>query len=306
MARYDLMALLAKAETTYGTDPTPTGGANAVLLQDVDWTPIEHEEVARPRVNAFYGNDPIAVMGRRSRWNGSVDLASSGTAGTAPAWGSLIKACSMSEVVNAGTSVEYVPQTAGSGSIAAYHYLDGTVHKGLGMRGDWSLMFAARQVPKLSFDFQGLYVAASAASIPSLTLTGWKDAPVVGFTDTATAQLDGYDVRLASFTYKHGVQLAYRDLPNARSIVTTGWQSSAEITIEAPDALAKDYLALVGTDKAVVIEHGTAGGSTIRFDLFKATLTRPRYSNVDGIAHLTFALRPVPNTGNDQCKLTAK
>jgi hypothetical protein len=304
MAYFDQVAVLAKTETTYGTDATPTGSANAILFQDVEWTPMDHDEVERPRVRPYYGNPAVVVMAKRSLLTGSVDLAGSGTAGTAPAWGTLMKACSMLESVTAGTNTTYTPKSRSTGSATLYHYLDGTLHKGLGARGDWSVTIAAKAIPKLTFSMQGMYAPATAVALPTVTLTGWKDAPPVGFSDTPTATIGGVDVKLASFTYSHGVQLAFRDLPNARSIVPSGWQSTAEITFEAPDALATDFFAQVGNDTNVTIEHGTTAGNIVKFEMFKATITKPRYSNSDNVAMLTLTLRPLPNTGDDQVKIT--
>ncbi|NTT88503.1 hypothetical protein HS053_21670, partial [Tabrizicola sp. SY72] len=42
-----LQALLAKIETVYGTDPTPTGAANAILAEDVRVMPMEGQDVTR-------------------------------------------------------------------------------------------------------------------------------------------------------------------------------------------------------------------------------------------------------------------
>jgi hypothetical protein len=304
MAFFDQVAVLAKTETIYGTDATPTGTADAILFQDVDFTPMDHDEVERPRVLPYYGNPAVVVMAKRSLLSGSVDLAGSGTAGTAPAWGTLMKACSMIEAVTAGTKTEYTPKSRSAASATLYHYLDGTLHKGVGARGDWSMAIAAKTIPKLTFSLQGMYAPASAAALPAVTLTGWKDAPPVGFTDTPTATIGGIDVKLANFTYSHGVQLAFRDLPNTRSIIASGWQSTAEISFEAPDALATDFFAMVGTNVGVVIKHGTTAGNIVQVDLFNATVLKPRYSNSDNVAMLTLTLRPLPNSGDDQIKLT--
>lgn len=304
MARFDLMAVLAKAETTYGTDPTPTAAANALLLQEVEWTPMEHDEVARPRVLPWYGNDAVVAMARRVRMRGAVDLAGGGAAGVVPAWGPLLRACQMNEAIVADTSVHYTPLSNGLGSVTLYHYMDDVVHKTVGVRGDWGIELVARQVPKLTFDMMGMFLEHHYALVPTPTLTPWYSAAPVGFAETPTATLDGHAVRLARFTYRHGHRLSFRDMPNARQVIHSGFESTAEIEIELPDIQVKDFLGQVGSNRGVVITHGTVAGNIVTVNLYNSTVLRPRYSNVDGMAHLTLGLRPMPNAGNDQIQIT--
>ena len=48
--------LLAKAESSYGTDPTPTGGSDYVLVRNVEITPIVADQVERTVVRGYMGN----------------------------------------------------------------------------------------------------------------------------------------------------------------------------------------------------------------------------------------------------------
>ena len=43
-------AILAKTESVYGTDPTPTGVANAILVSDVTINPMEMKTVDRDNI----------------------------------------------------------------------------------------------------------------------------------------------------------------------------------------------------------------------------------------------------------------
>ena len=48
--------ILAKIETTYGTDPTPTGVANAILVRNLNITPQNSEIVSRDLIRPYLGN----------------------------------------------------------------------------------------------------------------------------------------------------------------------------------------------------------------------------------------------------------
>jgi hypothetical protein len=89
--------LLSKIEVTEGTDPIPTVGANAVLVKNFELTPMEMELVARDNIKPSFGNDedvPVVIYAKVSF---EVELTGSGTAGTVPPIGHLLRAAGMSE-----------------------------------------------------------------------------------------------------------------------------------------------------------------------------------------------------------------
>lgn len=98
-----------KIETTYGVDSAPTGAANAVLARVSDPAPIEGDTVSRDLIRLYYGNSEQLPTAIYSKVSLEVELAGSGTAGVAPAWGPLARACGCSETVlataHAGTAV---------------------------------------------------------------------------------------------------------------------------------------------------------------------------------------------------------
>src|SRR3990167_9219953 len=101
-------AILAKIESVYAQDPTPSGAANAILMRDVEFAPLEAEYVDREIVREFLGHQDQIVATVRAKLNYSIEIAGSGTAGVVPAWGPLMRACAMSETAlaaaHAGTA----------------------------------------------------------------------------------------------------------------------------------------------------------------------------------------------------------
>ena len=88
--------LLAEIESTYGTDPTP-GAADAVLVRDLNITPVQSDVVSRDLVRPYLGASEQLLANTRVECTFSVELAGSGTAGTAPRFGSVLKACGLAE-----------------------------------------------------------------------------------------------------------------------------------------------------------------------------------------------------------------
>src|SRR4051812_7594968 len=101
--RFERKAVLAKIESVYGTDPTPTGGANAVLLRNVDIDIAQGDRIPRDVLRSGLGNVASFLVGRRVSLTCTVDLAGAGAAGTAPPYGPLLRSCALAEAITTST-----------------------------------------------------------------------------------------------------------------------------------------------------------------------------------------------------------
>ena len=88
--------ILAETESTYGTDPSPDG-ADAILVRDLNITPQQSDVVSRDLVRPYLGASEQLLANTRVECTFSVELAGSGTAGTAPRFGKVLKACALAE-----------------------------------------------------------------------------------------------------------------------------------------------------------------------------------------------------------------
>jgi hypothetical protein len=92
--------ILAKIEGgSYGIDPVPTGAANAILIRNGSITPQDGESADRALVRPYLGNSPKLPGAIRGVLQFEVELAGAGTAGTAPAWGPLVRGCAYAETL---------------------------------------------------------------------------------------------------------------------------------------------------------------------------------------------------------------
>ena len=82
-----LRTILCKLESSYATDPTPTGSANAIEVLNLEITPLEADVVERETIRGYLGNYPQLLAQQRVSLTFEVELAASGAVGTAPAWG---------------------------------------------------------------------------------------------------------------------------------------------------------------------------------------------------------------------------
>lgn len=107
--------ILAKVETTSGTDASPVVGTDAVLVEDPETTgnpqPIDTNEVT----GSLDPRSPV-VGGGGATHRATVNLRGSGAGGTAPEWGAYLRGCAMAETVRA-SDLTGTAQAGAAGSI---------------------------------------------------------------------------------------------------------------------------------------------------------------------------------------------
>jgi hypothetical protein len=107
--------ILTKIEATYGTDSSPAG-TDAVLVRNLEITPIEAETVSRDLIRPYLGNSAQILSQTRVVITFEVELAGSGTAGTASRIDSLLRSCGFAATTT-GSAVTGTAQAGSAGSI---------------------------------------------------------------------------------------------------------------------------------------------------------------------------------------------
>jgi hypothetical protein len=107
--------ILAKTESPYGTDSSPDG-TDAVLVRDLSITPLQSDTVDRELIRPYLGASQQLLANTRVEVTFQVEMAGSGTAGTAPAFGRVIQACGFSATTT-GSAITGTAQAGSAGSI---------------------------------------------------------------------------------------------------------------------------------------------------------------------------------------------
>lgn len=304
-------SLLLKPEATYGTDAVPTGAANAFIAFDVELTPIAHEAVEREPLRPYYGDAEAVIAGEHVALAFSVELTPSGAVDSAPAWGPGARTCGLAETITPSTGpVEYDPVSTGEESGSVYLNIDGTRHAILGFRGKSSLQFNANQRPMKRIEGMGLLVAPAAQALPTVDFTSWKIGVDINKSNTPTFTLHGYAAVMQSLSIDLGQQAVYRSRVNAETVEITGRKVTGSVTIDAPALGTKDFFAISLTDPptldALQLIHGAGAGNIVQIDAPKVQILPPSYVDSDGITGLQMGLKFVPDTGDDEIKITVK
>ena len=309
--------ILAKVETTSGTDAVPTGAANALQVTNMSITPLDAKNVDLNLILPWFGSSPQLVGTASVKCSFTVPLAGSGTAATAPAWGALLLACANSELtgLTVPNRVEYLPQTDTLKTATIYYYDDGVLHKLLGAFGNCKLSAKSGEAPMLTFDFIGLDGGATAVANATAVLTAWK-VPVAitkaNVTDIqlgctyATGVLSGGTVyNSTGLTLDWGNKVAFAPMLTTEQVVLTDRDMVGTVSIELSAAQEVAQLASVKANalQGMGFVIGTTAGNRIMLYMPSVQLLNPKKEDFNGMRIIGFDMRVCPVAGNDELRI---
>ena len=298
--------ILIETESSYGTDPTPAG-TDVVLVTDLTITPQSSDVVNRDVVRPYLGSSEQLLANTRVECTFSVELAGSGTAGTAPRYGSALKATGLSETVSSGTSVTYAPVSSSFSSVTIHYNIDGVRHKVTGCRGTFSLSAEVGAIPLINFTFTGIYNAPDDSAIPTVTYGNQATPLIFKNGNTSGFSLLSYSGALQSLTMDLGVSTVYRELVGGtKEVIITDRASNGTVSIEAPTIAQKDYFTAALSDSSLgnlAFLHGTTAGNKVQLTSSKVDIGDVNYGEMDGVAMLEIPYTLVPSAANNEFSL---
>ena len=306
--------LLAKEESEYGSDPTPTVGDNAIDAEEIK---VNYQGEVLERGLQRESLSPVrSLVGQR--WievSFTCELKGSGSAGTAPAIGDLLEACGFSESVDEGSSVVYAPASVGHKSITIYVYDVQTassgnyrLHKITGARGNVNIVMEAGQIAKLEFTFQGKYNLPTDESDPGNASYESTTPPVV---DNSTFTINSSDAIIAqALNLDMGNEVVKRP-----DITSSGGIAGFEIVARKPNGAFNPEALLVATydfwsdwtaatERALSILIGSAAGNKATIAAPKITLDNIAEGDRDGIRIEDIPYRCGLSSGDDEVTIT--
>jgi hypothetical protein len=307
-------AILAKIEATYNTDPTPTGGANAILVSNASFD-INYTNVPRELIRGYLGSSEHLVGTRSVDIGFDVEMSGSGDAGlTAPAWAPLLKACGFAET-DAGAYFEYVPLSDTFPSLTIYYYDDGALHKATGCRGNCDFKWPLGGKPVMSFKFVGIDAGTTAAANPALTLTAFQ-RPVaitnpnagdilVGPTYSAGALSGGTAYPSQGLSVGMGNSVQYTPLLGGESVDIVAREAGGNANLELTAAQEVTFRTDIdaNTLTSLGFSYGTVSGNIIVAYMPAVQRVNPKLTELNGRRLIGMDLRLLPSAGNDEIKI---
>lgn len=307
--------ILTKIETTYGTDSVPTGSVNAMLVSNQTVNPLNAQNVDRALAHPYLGASEQLVGTKHIELSFDVELQGSGTAGTVPAYGPLLRACGMAESISAGNRVEYTPISNSFESATVYYYDSGVLHKLLGARGTVEFKTNVGEKPVMSFSFKSLYGGVSEGATPAISTSNFKTPAVVTDANTADILLGctyatgalsgGTPYPSKGLSANLGNSVDFIALVGGESIDVTNREATASISLDLTAAQEVSLMNSVVSNIATSIglTHGTTAGYKVTLFAPAVQLLNPKKEEQSGRRMIGFDGRLLPSSGNDELRL---
>ena len=272
-----IKALLAKVESTYGTDATPSAGSDEIQVVDNLWTNITVDHLQDNLLESFGpgfgrpGGQSVQSTGQFANFTVTVPLKGAGSAygsSTTPESDVLLRASGLNQNVDdsAGSEkVNYTPQESGFESASIYLYAGNKEFQLVGCFATCRLMFNPGEIPQAEFDVTGLVSAINEASKPgSLSYSSSGVAPPT--VTSAGFTVDGFDPDdFQSIEVDFGTEIAERPGGNASDGHAGYWISNILPTVsadyEVADLSSHDPYGLRNDGTEFSWDLGTLGGT---------------------------------------------
>lgn len=295
--------LAAKVEAVEGTGETLLA-ANGILALSASFQRNQDmlvRDPLRPTLSQL-----ASVPGRRTGTiSSTVEMKGSGTAGTAPEWGSLIRSCGFSETIVAVTSVTYAPISTGDISVSEALYMDGIIHKIIGARSTMSFGGAVGEFAIMNFTTLGVEDATSDGAILAPTYQTTVPKALKGLTFT----LHGSTVVCSAFSFDFGVTNTPRgDLSKNSGFASVFFGNRAPVCnfmVEKPLVASKDWYGIqdLGTESTISLLISNGAGNIITITSTKFQVTNITEQDDGGIAKLSIDGKINLVTGDDEISI---
>ena len=302
--------LLAKIESSYGSNPSPVAGSNAIQVTDIEVTPIESDNVQAPTFQGFLGNSTQGSLlaNKRVAVSFGAELSGSGSAGTASALSPLLKSCGLSESIVSSTSVTYAPVSSSFSSCTILCFYGATRHVITGCRGTATISMAAGQFAQINFEFTGIYNAPdSTAMSGTFTVANQSAALEVNDTNITTATFHGAtSQRIESFDLALNNEVLYKETASSQEVLITNRAPGGTAVIEEPVRATTDYFAkAVATatgNTSIVL--GASAGNIVTVNVPQTDITGVTRADTGGVNALNLPYLALPTTaGNNELSI---
>ncbi len=205
--------ILAKIESTYNVDSTPSAATDAILVENINWSQEGLRMVDRPSIQASLSTNQQIYAGSLRSVTFDVEIKGAGaaySASVAPEVDVLLRACGMGVtlVTTVGSeSITYEPVSTGHESITIYYYQDGMLYKLTGCRGNVSFDLSTGAYGKVSFTFVGHSSSPTDAALVTPTYDSTIPPPVIA----GAFNVDSYAAVIAALGFDLGNTTATPD-----------------------------------------------------------------------------------------------
>jgi hypothetical protein len=304
-------ALLAKKESSYGVDASPSVSVDALNIIDVVIKPNK-DTLERDTYRQTFSKPKPLGGAQDTEVSFKCEIKGSGTAGTAPAVGKLLKACGMSETVVSNVSVTYAPKSddAYVDSLTLYVYKDRILHKITGARGaKLEIDAQAAKLGYFNFSFKGLYKPIADVAAPVISNLEVTLPPTIKL---ANFSWGSYAAVASKLNIDMGLVCSRRgDFNASRGVGAFRISGRDPKGSFNPDAVLEDTHPFwgdwdAGTLRALSIKIGETAGGICTITAPKCFSEGPEYNDEDGVMVYNVPFRLTENSdsvGDDEISI---
>jgi len=299
--------VLAKVETTPGTDAAPTAALNAVYIENLNFGFANQKMIEQSNVKTTLGKDKSLFGSTLFTASFDVKVKGSGAAGTAPECGPLLQACGFDETVVVSTSVTYAPLSEALKHITLYIYRDGKLYPMLGCQGNVSFNGESGGAGMFSFTFTGHEGAQSDTALPAPTLDA-TESPII---KSAGFSVDSFAASISKLSFDMGNEVSTPLDVNAADGFGEITIIDRNVTggIDPLDTLlaTNDFVDDWKTSKSMALTTGVIGGTAgNRFQISMPAIsyTDAPYGERDGQQTVELVFGAHESAGDDQVSIT--
>lgn len=269
--------ILAKKETTYGTDASPAADTDSVRTLDFSIQPMNMDAIESNEDKANPGADVQVLVGKNVVVSFGVFMAGAGTAGDLPAYDPLFAGCGyVGDNTTVPTEARYTQVFPVTDSLTIHVDIDGKLHALVGARGSLEIVSEKRSFPRFNFTFTGKFVAVDASTIDPADVDTSAFLKAIPFrASTVDVTLFGETVAAHSFTFTSGESVAFRETSVEETIEVEDRISAFATRFDEPDLGTYDFWDDIDSEAtgALVYVHGTVAGNIVEIDCGKVQIT---------------------------------
>lgn len=312
---FDRAALLLKAEVTYGTDPTPTGADNAMLIQQ-GRIRFQASKLVREIDRAHFGARPFLLTGRQAFIEFDFEMMGAADAGGAAPIAPILLSCGHAQSLVADTSATYNVVSSAFSSTTAYFSIPSTDSNGAtrhvvtGLRGSIVFTQQINNFFKGRAVLQGMEAVLSNAAFPTMTLTAFQDPVMI---DTATWEVTADDgggafaLDCVELQLDQGNRVQIYETSEQKVQTIVGRDAQGFLRVMAPALTDFNPYALAIARTPVDIQSeidGGAEGLICLLSIPQVQLDMPERIDIDGASGWRIPFSALPSaTGNDEYEI---
>jgi hypothetical protein len=167
-----------------------------------------------------------------------------------------------------------------------------------------------KQIPTFKFKFTGLFSAVTDTAAVSPTYSAFKTPLPVNNLNTGALSLHSVSTVMSELSIDLANSIVHRTLVGgSEQVLLTDRKPTGTVTIEADTIANKDWYTAIknNTLGALDITHGTTAGYKVQITAPNIQLTKPVYSDMDGVQMLQMGMNLIPSSsGNDELNIIVK